>query len=200
MACAWIAQATGDPRPPVPAALAGRVDPARWDAVAQLAREGSSASLTTSMGRLFDAVAALCGLCPQVSYEGQAAIELEGICERGERGAYELPFDGGELDPRPALRGAIADLAEGAATAIVSARFHNGLAAATARACAEIAAQEDLTTVVLAGGVFQNRVLLDAVCAGIERAGLRVLTPRQLPPNDGAISYGQAAIAAAAGG
>jgi hydrogenase maturation protein HypF len=199
MACAWIAQATGDPSPPVPAALADRVDPARWDAVAQLVRDGASAPPTTSMGRLFDAVAALCGLRPQVSYEGQAAIELEWICDPGERGAYALQVDAGELDPRPALRGVIADLAAGASPAIVSARFHNGLAAATARACAEIAATEDLATVVLAGGVFQNRVLLDAVCAGIERAGLRVLTPRRLPPNDGAISYGQAAIAAAAG-
>jgi hydrogenase maturation protein HypF len=200
MACAWIAQATGDPRPPVPAALADRVDPARWEAVAQLAWDGASAPPTTSMGRLFDAVAALCGLRPQVSYEGQAAIELEWICDPGERGAYELRFDGDELDPRPALRGAIADLAAGASPAIVSARFHRGLAAVTARACAEIAAAEGLATVVLAGGVFQNRVLLDAVCADLQRAGLRVLTPRRLPPNDGAISYGQAAIAAAARG
>ncbi|HEX7610507.1 MAG TPA: carbamoyltransferase HypF, partial [Solirubrobacteraceae bacterium] len=145
-----------------------------------------------------DAVAAICGVRARVSYEGQAAIELEWICDRAERGAYELPFEDGELDPRPALRAALADIAAGVSPAIVAARFHSGLAGGAAEACAELAAHEGLDTVVLAGGVFQNGVLLEAMRAQLASAGLRVLTAERLPPNDGAISYGQAAIAAAA--
>jgi hydrogenase maturation protein HypF len=81
----------------------------------------------------------------------------------------------------------------------VAARFHNGLAAATVRAVRAVAAAHDLELVVLSGGVFQNRLLLDAVGAALGRAGLRVLTPERLPANDGGISFGQAAIAAAVG-
>ncbi|MGA2320106.1 MAG: carbamoyltransferase HypF [Solirubrobacteraceae bacterium] len=196
MACAWLAEATGDPLPALAPALDGRIDPERWAAVARIAREGVAAPITTSAGRLCDAVAALCGLRIQVNYEGQAAIELEAIADREERGAYELPFADGQLDPRPAILAVIADLAAGASPAMVSARFHNGLAAATVSSCLELAGRAGLSLVVLAGGVFQNRLLLEGVAAGVEQAGLRVLTPERLPPNDGAISFGQAAIAA----
>ena len=82
----------------------------------------------------------------------------------------------------------------------MSARFHNGLAAATAGACARLAADRGLGTVALGGGVFQNRVLLERTAERLERAGLRVLVPIALPPNDGGISYGQAAVAAARAG
>jgi hydrogenase maturation protein HypF len=206
MACTWIAQATGDPAPPIPPALAGRVEPSRWAAVAHLAAlatvahmadGGLAVPLTTSIGRLCDAVAALCGLRPEVTYEGQAAIELEAIADPAERGSYEISYLDGQLDPRPAILAAIADLAAGVSPARVSARFHRGLSDATVRACVEAAGAAGLSLVVLAGGVFQNRLLLEGVAAGIERNGLRALTPRRLPPNDGAISFGQAAIAAA---
>ncbi|HST54389.1 MAG TPA: carbamoyltransferase HypF [Solirubrobacteraceae bacterium] len=197
MACAWVAEATGDRVPPIPPGLSERVDPSRWEAVARIAHEGVAAPLTTSAGRLCDAVAALCGVRAEVSYEGQAAIELEAMADPDEHGEYELPYKDGQLDPRPAIVAIIGDLAGGASTAIVSARFHNGLAAASVRACTEIAEATGVALVVLAGGVFQNRLLLERVAKGVHRAGVRVLTPKQLPPNDGAISFGQAAIAAA---
>jgi hydrogenase maturation protein HypF len=196
MACAWVAQATEAPIPAIPPALSGRVDPDRWAAVARIAHQGVAAPITTSVGRLCDAVAALCGLRCEVTYEGQAAIELEAVADPGERGAYAIPWEGGQLDPRPAIAAVIADLAAGACAATVSARFHSALSAATVHACVEIAGDAGLSLVVLAGGVFQNRLLLERVAAGIEATGLRVLTPERLPPNDGAISYGQAAIAA----
>jgi hydrogenase maturation protein HypF len=79
----------------------------------------------------------------------------------------------------------------------VAARFHNGLAEASAEACARVADAVGLEQVVLSGGVFQNRLLLERTGAAIERRGLRVLRPRRLPPNDGGVSYGQAAVAAA---
>ena len=197
MACAWLAQATGDPQPAIPVDLLDRVDAERWAAVASIAEQGVAAPITTSMGRLCDAVAAICGVRSEVTYEGQAAIELEALAHPSEPGTYEIPYKEGQLDPRPAILGLVADLDAGASTAIVSARFHRGLGAATVRACVEVAAKAGLSLAVLAGGVFQNRLLLESVCAGLQSAGLRVLTPERLPPNDGAISYGQAAIAAA---
>jgi hydrogenase maturation protein HypF len=196
MACVWLAEATGDPVPPIPGSLAGSVDPERWAAVARIARQGVAAPVTTSVGRLCDAFAALCGLRPEVTYEGQAAIELEALADPRERSAYALPYAGGQLDPRPTILAAMSDLVAGAAPATVSARFHGALAAATVRGCVDVAAAASLSLVVLAGGVFQNRLLLERVAAGVRAAGLRVLTPERLPPNDGAISYGQAAIAA----
>jgi hydrogenase maturation protein HypF len=197
MACAWLAEATADPAPPVPSSLANRVDPERWAAVARIAQTGTMAPLSTSVGRLCDAVAALCGLRCEVTYEGQAAIELEAVADREERTAYALPYADGQLDPRPTIAAVMSDLAAGVPVARISARFHGALAAATVRGCAEVAGASGLSLVVLAGGVFQNRLLLEGVTGGLRAAGLRVLTPERLPPNDGAISYGQAAIAAA---
>jgi len=196
MACAWLVAATG-PEPELPPALRDRVEPGLWRAVAGLATSGFAAPQTTSAGRLFDAVAALCGLHARVTYEGQAAIELEARVDPGTRDAYPLPLtEELVLDARETIRAIVADLAAGASTATVAARFHNALATATAGACAVAAGRGGLETVVLSGGVFQNRALLERTAAALERAGLRVLTPERLPPNDGGIAYGQAAVAA----
>ncbi|MCW3056786.1 MAG: Carbamoyltransferase [Solirubrobacterales bacterium] len=197
MACAWLAQTTGQKLPAIPPALERRVEEQRWQAVAQIAEAGVASPLTTSVGRLCDAVAALCGVRAEVTYEGQAAIELEAIADPHERRGYAMPYADGQLDPRPAIVELTADLAGGAGPATVAARFHNALAAATANACTAVAADAGVSIVVLAGGVFQNRLLLEGVASRLEDAGLRVLTPERLPPNDGAISFGQAAIAAA---
>jgi hydrogenase maturation protein HypF len=196
MACAWLV-AAGEAEPPVPGALRDRVDPARWRAIASMARSGDAAPPTTSAGRLFDAVAALCGLRVQNRYEGQAAIELEAAAWRDERSAYELPTVGGDLDARVLVRAVRDDLAAGAPAGAVAARFHRGLARVTADWCAAAAGERGCEVVVLSGGVFQNALLLEATAARLEALGLRVLTPEALPPNDGGIAYGQAAVAAA---
>jgi hydrogenase maturation protein HypF len=101
------------------------------------------------------------------------------------------------LDARPTVLAAAADVAAGVDASAVGARLHRAVAGATARACAEAAAARGLDTVVLAGGVWQNRLLLELALPLLRDAGLRVLVPERLPPNDGAISYGQAAVAAA---
>jgi hydrogenase maturation protein HypF len=200
MACAWLQDALGT-EPALPRALRGAVDPRRWRDVARLARS-DLAPVTTSAGRLFDAVAALCGGPPRCSYEGQAAIELEARCAGGDRGRYDLPVragaDGVVLDPRPAILGVAADVDAGVPAATVAARFHAALAGATARACALVAAARGLDTVVLSGGVLQNRRLAEATAAALRDDGLRVLLHRLVPPNDGGISFGQAAVAACA--
>jgi hydrogenase maturation protein HypF len=197
MACAWLV-AAGAPADDPPPALAHAVDPARWRAVASLARGGVAAPVTTSAGRLFDAVAALCGLRATVTYEGQAAAELEAVCDPHERGAYPLPVgDGSVLDARETILAVARDAAAGVPAGVISARFHRALADATARACVEATSRFGTEVVVLSGGVFQNVRLLAGASARLEAAGLRVLVPEHLPPNDGGISYGQVAIAAA---
>ncbi len=210
MARAWLDAAYDEPRgeagetPPLPRRLAGAVDPAGWAAMGRIGASAEFSPVTSSMGRLFDAVGALCGLVAEASYEGQAAVELEAAAWRaGGRGddRYEIELrpgdDGLIIDPRRAVR-AIAEDLEGAADAdLVAARFHAGLARVTVDAVTAVAGERGLGSVVLSGGVFQNRLLLESVAAGCAAAGLRVLVPERLPPNDGGISYGQAAVAAA---
>jgi hydrogenase maturation protein HypF len=202
MACAWLIEAVGE-RPPLPRGLRGQVAPDRWRQVAELARSGVSSPATTSAGRLFDAVAALCSVRAEVNYEGQAAVELEAAADPLEAAAYPLPVlradaDGPLLlDARETVRAVVRDVDHGVPVPRVSARFHNALADATATACTDAAARFGTGTAVLSGGVFQNRTLLARTAASLRGSGLRVLVPRLLPPNDGGIAYGQLAVAAA---
>jgi len=206
MACAWLVAAGASED--VPPALTGRVEPATWRAVRRLCVSGFRAPPTTSMGRLFDAVAALCGLHPVSTHEGQAAIALEAAADPAERGSYELPLADADasnaprwtLDARPTILAVAADVAAGVDVGVVAARFHAAVATATATACERAAREAGLATVVLSGGVFQNQRLLEAAAARLERCDLEVLVPRRIPPNDGGISFGQAAIAAATTG
>jgi hydrogenase maturation protein HypF len=197
IACAWaLAAGVSD----LPGRLAPSVSSEAWGQIRRLAETGVASPVTSSMGRLFDAVAALCGIRPTVNYEGQAAIELEAACEDTERSAYaiELAPEGEllRLDPREMIQNVVRDLAAGAEVGQVSARFHRGVAEATVSACSALAEAAGTDRVVLAGGVFQNRRLLEGVMDGLQRLGLRVLLPQRLPIGDGAISYGQAAVAA----
>jgi hydrogenase maturation protein HypF len=195
MACAWLQEAHGAVPPPLPG-----VDVRRWEAVAALARGELAAPVTTSMGRLFDAVAALCGVRLEVRYEGQAAIELEAVAAPGAHGRYPLPVgDGFVLDARPTVLAVVEDLARGTPVAVVSARFHDTVAAATAEALAAAAGARGIGVAVLSGGVFLNRRLLEGTVVALGGSGLRVLVPERLPPGDGGISYGQAAVVAARG-
>jgi len=188
MACAWLLAALQDQAPSPPATIAARIDGARWDQVAELARSGTASPMTTSVGRLFDAIAALCGLRMTVHDEGRAAVELEASAASGERGAYPLALRGADplvLDARETVLAVVEDLAAGTPVGVVSARFHNGLAAATARAVSQLAERHGVATAVLSGGVFQNRLLLISCARALRRAGMRVLIPRALPPNGG---------------
>jgi hydrogenase maturation protein HypF len=208
MACAWLAAAFEEPSPRLPPGLRFEVEPPEWEAVGALLRGGVASPPTTSAGRLFDAVAAIAGLRARAAHEGQAASELEAVARPDERGAYPLelvegPGVGGAplvLDPGETIRALTAEVEAGVEPGVVSARFHNALAAATASACAAAAEAYGVGDAVLSGGVFQNRLLLERTAERLRAAGLRVLIPERLPPNDGGISYGQAAVAAARAG
>ncbi|WP_222871114.1 carbamoyltransferase HypF [Nonomuraea sp. PA05] len=169
---------------------------------ADVLRLAADAPLTSSAGRLFDAVSALLGVRDKITYEGQAAIELEQRADPAETGAYDaaittapagpLIVEGGDL-----VRAAAADLAAGTGPGVIAGRFHNGVAAAITRTCVALRQSTGLTAVALSGGVFQNALLLDRTVQRLRAAGFRVLKHVRVPPNDGGLSLGQAAVAAA---
>jgi hydrogenase maturation protein HypF len=171
--------------------------PDRWDAVTSMARAGVNAPLTSSAGRLFDAVASLLGFRDAVSYEGQAAIELEHAADAAERGSYPMVLRDGVVEVGELIRGLADDLAAGVDVAVLAARFHNSLAEAVLGTCLVLRDVHRLDTVALSGGVFQNALLMARCLDGLEAHGFTVLTHQQVPPNDGGISLGQAAVASA---
>jgi hydrogenase maturation protein HypF len=203
MACAWLmalADRDGADHAGLPRTLRPHVTQRTWEQVGQLTVGSRVSPLTSSVGRLFDAVAALCGLRARVSYEGQAAVELEAACDPAEHDAYPISLERCEqllvIDPRPTIAALVRDIGADVTTGIIASRFHAALSNATVQALADAAAVHRCETVVLAGGVFQNRRMLESVSCAAARVGLRVLTPERLPIGDGGISYGQAAIAA----
>jgi hydrogenase maturation protein HypF len=172
-----------------------------WEPVVRLARAGVASPATSSVGRLFDAVAAIAGVRDVISYEGQAAVELEQCIDPGEREAYRAGWSehATAIRVRGAdfVRAAADDVLAGTPGGVVAARFHRGLARVTGDVCTAIRTRTGHTTVALSGGVFQNAFLLDRTVAELEGHGFRVLTHARIPSNDGGISFGQAAIAAA---
>jgi hydrogenase maturation protein HypF len=275
MAAAYLDAAYGG-EPPAGLAVA-RHNAARWQDVVLMSRRGINAPLTSSAGRLFDAVAALLGVRDAINYEGQAAIELEQWADPAERGAYRAAIEpgpagpagrgayGAAIEPGPVgsagaarggdagagggaagplrvggagplrvggagplavrgagplavrgagplavrgagplrvrgadlVRAAAEDLLAGAGPAVIAARFHRGVAAAIVEVCTALRETSGLGTVALSGGVFQNVLLLGHVVDRLEESGFRVLTHARVPPNDGGISLGQAAVAGA---
>ena len=172
---------------------AGRPVPyERWPLVRQSL--AVNAPLSSGMGRLFDAVAAVLGVRDRVTYEGQAAIELERLADGATADAYPCRVAGELIAGHELVAAAHDDLAAGRSRDQIAAAFHEGVAAA---AVAAVEHAGDPGLVVLSGGTFQNLRLLGSVRARLEARGYRVLSHRRVPPNDGGISYGQAAVAAA---
>ncbi len=172
----------------------------RWAPVLGMARTGLNAPLTSSAGRLFDAVAAILGVRDTIHYEGQAAIELEQRADPAHRGAYPVRLRDGDpfrVRGTDLVRAAVDDVAAGVDTGVVAARFHHGLTAAVVAGCRRARESTGLPTVALSGGVWQNMLLLTTTVDALEAAGFTVLVHHRVPTNDGGISLGQAAIAAA---
>jgi hydrogenase maturation protein HypF len=171
--------------------------PARYQTALQLVHKNVRTFVTTSAGRLFDAAAALLGFTREITFEGQAAMWLEHLARSGSATeGYPFPYRDGELDFRPLLQAVAADRARGRNPEEIARAFQFGAAHGVAEAVKTLATAAKLETVVFSGGVFQNEMLLEDLKAELEDTGLHLWTNQAVPPNDGGISVGQAALAA----
>jgi hydrogenase maturation protein HypF len=155
---------------------------------------------TSSLGRLFDAVAAICGIRSRVNFEGQAAMELEMLAADQTDRIYDYQWEEKttyRILAQPIIRGVVNDIRTGIPTADISARFHRTLINLFADLCTVIGKQRHLDRVVLSGGVFQNSILLDGLIQALTEKNFEVYSHRKIPTNDGGISLGQAVVAAA---
>jgi hydrogenase maturation protein HypF len=163
--------------------------------------KGVNTPLTSSMGRLFDAVAAIIGLRGTIQYEAQAAIDLETCASEAPNEKESYPFSASEQDGisvikvRDILGAVIDDWKAKTPRTVIATRFHNTIARMIMETCQGISAKTGIKVAALSGGVFQNRILLRKTRTMVESAGLRVYTHQQVPCNDGGISLGQAVIA-----
>ncbi|MCS6951807.1 MAG: carbamoyltransferase HypF [Bryobacteraceae bacterium] len=174
------------------------VPPKTLELVQTMIRRRVNTVGTSSCGRLFDAVASILGLRHEVTFEGQAAIELEmTACEGVEESYfYDLETDGlWRLDLRATIRAIVADRRRGVSSGVIAAKFHNTVAAAIVEVSRRLRQAERLNRVCLSGGTFQNMYLLRRAVAGLRRSGFEVFLHSQVPANDGGLSLGQAAVA-----
>lgn len=192
--------------------LLGDLDEQTRSVTATMIERGINSPRTSSMGRLFDAAAAILGICGQATYEGEPAIELEAaawralgsesICPTGNMASFSVtesssPDDCHVLNSRPLFEALLEGIRAGVPAGRLALDFHDAVARASARIANEICAREGLDTVVLSGGVFMNRLLLQLLSRELKSMGLTVMVPHSVPVNDGCIAYGQAAIARA---
>lgn len=193
---------------PGAAELLGSLDEQTRSVTATMIERNINSPRTSSMGRLFDAAAAVLGICGQATYEGEPAIELEAAAWRaldGEKVSAidgqvdaSAPADGSPvLDSQPLIEALLNGIAAGAPADKLALDFHIAVSRASARVASEICAREGIDTVALSGGVFMNRLLLQILMRELKNAGLAVLAPHTVPVNDGCIAYGQAAVARA---
>lgn len=197
---------------PGAARLLGSLDEQTRSVTATMIEHGINSPRTSSMGRLFDAAAAILGICDKATYEGEPAIELEAAawrafssesaCPTGNMASFSVtessrPDDFHVLNSRPLFEALLEGIRTGVPAGKLALDFHVTIARASARIASEICVHEDLDTVALSGGVFMNRLLLQLLTHELKDAGLAVLVPHAVPANDGCIAYGQAAIARA---
>jgi hydrogenase maturation protein HypF len=167
-----------------------------WQVIKRQSEKGPNAPPTSSMGRLFDAVAAIAGIRQAVNYEAQAAIELEMLADPDETQAYEFRIHEDIVDPVPMVQAVVADLRAGVPSAAISARFHNGVAAMVSSVCAMVRDRYCVNQVALSGGVWQNMTLLKHTLALLRKDDFSVYIHHQVPANDGGLALGQATVAA----
>ena len=155
-----------------------------------------NAPLTSSMGRLFDAVSALIGIRQTVNYEAQAAIEMEALVDAHETGVYNIPLHENIIDPSPMLHQIVQELRDGVSQATIAAKFHNGLVETAVTICQSLKTTHGLNNVVLSGGVWQNMTLLAKTVVQLKKNDFNVIFHEKVPANDGGLALGQIAIAA----
>jgi hydrogenase maturation protein HypF len=178
-----------------------QLNPAELEIIKQQLKRGINSPLTSSAGRLFDAVSALAGVRQEIDYEAQAVIELEMLApdevEEGESYPFSIvEYKGTRVVKLGELLSAVAQDARNRPPAsVISLKFHHTMAEIITQMCKLIARESGINQVVLSGGVFQNRLLLKLATAALQREGFSVLTHHLVPCNDGGISLGQAVVA-----
>lgn len=193
---------------PGAARLLGTLDEQTRSVTATMIERGINSPRTSSMGRLFDAAAAILGICDKATYEGEPAIELEAAAwpalggktvrlDGNHAGVFTSADDSPILDPQPLIESLLNGIEAGTPADRLALEFHIAITHATTHIACEICNRENLDTVALSGGVFMNRLLLQLLTHELKDAGLAVLVPHTVPVNDGCIAYGQAAIARA---
>lgn len=197
---------------PGTARLLDSLDEQTRSVTATMIERGINTPRTSSMGRLFDAAAAILGICDKATYEGEPAIELEAAawhalgsestCPAGNMASFSVtessrPDSPFVLDPKPLFEALLSRIETGESADRLALDFHIAIARSSARIAREICAREGIDTVALSGGVFMNRLLLQLLTRKLKDADLTVLIPQTVPVNDGCIAYGQAAIARA---
>lgn len=191
---------------PGAARLLGSLGEQTRSVTATMIEHGINSPRTSSMGRLFDAAAAILGICDKATYEGEPAIELEAAAwpalggktvrlDGNHAGVFTSADDSPILDPQPLIESLLNGIEAGTPADRLALEFHIAITHATTHIACEICNRENLDTVALSGGVFMNRLLLQLLTRELKDAGLTVLVPQTVPVNDGCIAYGQAAVA-----
>ncbi|HWZ20650.1 MAG TPA: carbamoyltransferase HypF, partial [Ktedonobacteraceae bacterium] len=209
MAAVYLAQTYGNAFRDLDIPFVRQLDNSKWRVLAQMIARSINSPPTSSLGRLFDAVAALVGLRSEVLYEGQAAIELEILARQQVGNIYKrqsdiYPFTIKMRDQMPAtldvvkmFRAIVNNIQQGVPTSQIADCFHRSIAELLATVCFGAREKTGLHVVALSGGVFQNQLLLEQLVKRLEEMAFQVYINRRVPPNDGGISLGQIAVAAA---
>jgi len=201
MGAVYLARAYGDAFLDLDIPFVRQLDRQTWRILSQMIAHDINCPRTSSLGRLFDAVAALLELRGHALYEGQAAIELElqaaACSDRVARYPFAIEQGTRLLDVVPMIHAIVRDIEQDVPVSHIARRFHVTIAEMLATACSEVRNLTGLKTVALSGGVFQNRLLLEQLMARLDEMAFRVYINQRVPPNDGGLSLGQAAVAAA---
>lgn len=202
MAAAHLWAAYGGEMERLPIPFLEEVEPGQWSLLKQLLVRGVHCPPTSSIGRLFDAVAALLGVRRMAHFEAQAAMELEMAADSGARGSYPLELretaNGWVADPAPLMQGLVSDLAAGRPTADMAGAFHNAVRDLIVEMVGRIARRTGVRRVALTGGVFQNALLTERTAHALAVRNFEVLLQRRVPCNDGGLALGQALVASRA--
>lgn len=175
-----------------------RIGSSKTAVVEEMIRKGINSPYTSSMGRLFDAVASMIGLRDEITFEAEAAIELESIADRTETGSYPFEINGSEpieINAAPLIRAIVNDTNKGVLKETIAGRFHNAIADMTLTVCTKLRDNSGINDIVLTGGVFQNSLLTKLATVRLGKAGFKVYMQEKVPSNDGGISLGQAVVA-----
>jgi hydrogenase maturation protein HypF len=205
VAAAYLQQTYGPAFLDIDISFVRQLDRRKWHTLEQMITRGINSPLASSLGRLFDAVAALLGLRSDVLYEGQAAIELEMLAatetDRQEDFCYPCIIQQDRqpalLDTRPLFQAIVHDIQQHIPLPCIARRFHRSIVEVLAQACIMARAQTGLQVVALSGGVFQNRLLLELLQQRLRQLSFEVYINQRVPPNDGGLALGQLAVAAA---